>query len=93
MRGTFIALTAGLTLLMSTAAMAHDTTNSMSNDAMLQNTAATSGDKIVCKPITHEGMLVRTKQNCNTVDEWKRIREYTQQQLSDYQMKSMRFGR
>lgn len=93
MRSTFFALTAGLAILASTSVMAHDATNDMTNDAKLQTVAATSGDEIICKPITHEGMLMRSKQNCNTKTEWERIRLYTQQQVYDYQMKSMLFGR
>ncbi len=93
MRGTSIVFTAGLTLIMAAPVMAHETTYSAGRDAKLQPVTASSEDQLVCKPITHEGMLLRRSQECHTKSEWQQIRQETQQNISNFQMKSLFLGR
>ncbi len=50
--------------------------------------AATSGaDKLICKPVTHEGQLVG--RTCQTQKEWDRIQFQNQQELHQYQQQSL----
>lgn len=93
MRGTFIALTTGLTMIMAAPVMAHDTTYGTGHDAKLQTVSASSEDQLVCKPITHEGMLLRRSQECHTKSQWQQIRQETKQDVSNFQMKSLLFRR
>jgi hypothetical protein len=57
--------------------------------AMAQPVADVSdSNRVICHMIVHEGMLVRTNQ-CHTQHEWDAIRRNGQQDLQEFQQRSL----
>jgi Spy/CpxP family protein refolding chaperone len=81
MRAIFLA--AGAVVFASTVAFADDTKPVAPTPAA----ATDDSNKLVCHPVTHEGQLVG--QTCHTQKEWDRMRFQEQQQLRQYQERSL----
>jgi len=50
--------------------------------------SASSGNKVICRSVYHEGTLIRT-QRCYTQRQWEAMRQNSQQDLNDAQMRGL----
>lgn len=84
MRSIFLATFAAVGLLAATAAYADNT-----QAPPAQQTAMTDKkDEVVCKVVTHEGM-VTNQVVCHTRKRWDTIRRNTDQAISEFQLHSL----
>ncbi len=86
---TFVpALAAGFIISISAPALAGDAAQPVGvAPAPAQPAVATAkpaNEKVVCKQIAHEGMLVKTSA-CHTLREWEDIRHRQQHEVADFQ--------
>jgi hypothetical protein len=81
MRSTMFALAAGVLLSLSTAAIAGDT------DVTAQPVSAADPHAVVCRPMVHEGVVLR-KRICRTRAEWTHQREEDERSFATYQLQS-----
>ncbi len=52
------------------------------------NAAATT-NQLICRPVVHEGMVIRSQQNCHTQREWDEIRYRNQATLNNAQLRGL----
>lgn len=86
MRTIIPAIVAGLAVSFSVPAFAGDASQPVAvAPATAQPASATpASDKLICRQIAHEGMLVKTSA-CHTQQEWDDIRHRQQHEVADFQ--------
>jgi hypothetical protein len=62
------------------------TTNPATTDS---SSSADTANKLICRPVFHEGILIRAQQNCHTQREWDEIRYRNQTTLNNAQMRGL----
>jgi hypothetical protein len=50
---------------------------------------AEAGNRIVCRPFSHEGMVIWDKHNCHTLREWEIIRYRNGQAVDEVQRRAL----
>ena len=48
-----------------------------------------TANKLICRPVFHEGILIPSKRNCHTQREWDEIRYRNQSTLNNAQMRGL----
>jgi hypothetical protein len=92
MRTIVPAIVAGLVVSLSIPAFAGDASGTTTQPVAVQPVTAQpasattqpAGEKVSCKPIAHEGMLVKTNA-CHTQQEWDAIRHRQEHEVADFQ--------
>ena len=50
---------------------------------------AATANQLICRPVVHEGMVIRSQQNCHTQREWDEIRYRNQTTLNNAQLRGL----
>jgi hypothetical protein len=58
-------------------------------DTTGSSSSADTANKLICRPVFHEGILIRSKQNCHTQREWDEIRYRNQSTLNNAQLRGL----